>query len=91
MAVGATYTPKYNKNASDYEKLDFLVDSVRNEDEECIKNRLHRMVYEAVNHPLRALYELESSLNYQYTSNGRTRRRPWSPESVGPPVGKFCM
>src|SRR5690606_12846043 len=56
-------------SASEKDKLDFLVDSVRNEDEDCIRLRLHRMVYEAVNHPLRTMYELESSLNYQYTEN----------------------
>lgn len=55
--------------ASERDKLDFLVDSVKNEDEDCIRARLHRMVYEAVNHPLRTMYELESSLNYQYTEN----------------------
>lgn len=56
-------------SASEYEKLDFLVDAVQHEDEDGIRERLHRMVYEAVNHPLRTLYELESSLNYQYTEN----------------------
>lgn len=57
------------KDASEHEKLDFLVDSVKEEDEQCIKTRLHRFVYEAVNDPLRTMYELEASLNYQYTEN----------------------
>ena len=49
--------------------LDFLVDSSRHEDETDIKLRLHRMVYEAVTDPTRVMYEIESSLNYQYTEN----------------------
>ena len=63
MATGATL------QAPRDERLDFLVDSLRKEDEDEVKLRLHRMVYQAVTHPVRMMYELESSINYQYSEN----------------------
>ncbi len=70
MATGSgTKSSDRYRTATDKERLDFLVDSVREEDEEEIKKRLHRMVYEAVTHPVRTMYERESSINYQYTEN----------------------
>lgn len=72
MASGYSTSSKHADpyaHLSDGQKLDFLVQSVRQEDDEEIKKRLHRMVYEAVTHPLRHQYELESSINYQYREN----------------------
>ena len=61
--------PQRRLSAAEKTDLDFLVDSVQKEDEADIKHRLHRMVYEAVTHPVRVMYERESSINYQYTEN----------------------
>lgn len=48
--------------------LDYLVDAGK-EEETDILARLHRMVQQAVVHPVRQNWELESSLNYQYVEN----------------------
>ena len=49
--------------------FDFLVKSVRKEDEDQVRMRLMRYVIEAVCNPIRQQYEKESSLNYQYIEN----------------------
>lgn len=51
------------------EDLDFLVRTIKEEDPLVVKQRLMRMVVEAVCNPIRQQYERESSLNYQYIEN----------------------
>lgn len=57
------------KTAADDRPLDFLVKTIKNEDESLVRDRLHRFVHEAVTHGVRRLYEAEASLNYQYIEN----------------------
>lgn len=49
--------------------LDFLVRTARKGDDHENLLRLQRFVVEATTHPVRAQYEAESSLNYQYIEN----------------------
>lgn len=50
-------------------ELDFLVQSARKGDDAETLQRLQRFVIEAVTHPVRRQYELESSINYRYIEN----------------------
>lgn len=52
-----------------HQELDFLVTTIRQGDERENLQRLQRFVVEAATHPVRTLYEAESSLNYQYIEN----------------------
>ncbi len=55
--------------STDSDSLDYLVRRLTEEPEADIKNRLHRIAYEAHTHPVRQQYEREASLNYQYIEN----------------------
>lgn len=52
-----------------HEPLNFLVEKIRKDEEDSVRQRLHRFIIEAVTSPIRQLYEAEASLNYQYTEN----------------------
>jgi hypothetical protein len=65
MATTTTHFPVTDRNP----ELDFLVTQARQGDDAENLQRLQRFVVEAATHPVRALYEAESSLNYQYIEN----------------------
>ena len=64
MAV-ASYPSTHVTN----ERLDFLVQSAKAEDEDLVILRLHRFLVEAAHAPIRQQYEQEASLNYSYVEN----------------------
>lgn len=57
------------QTSSDRASLDFLVQSVKQEDDELSLRRMHRFILEATTDRLRAQYEIESSLNYRFVEN----------------------
>lgn len=65
--MGYPTTPSSHSTGS--ADLDFLVTSLRTDDQELTLQRLQRFVIEAATHLTRTQYESESSLNYQYIEN----------------------
>jgi hypothetical protein len=61
--------PGFSLNPAQTDNLDFLISSKIKEDEETVKQRLHRFAYESVTHPVNVQYERTASVSYRYIEN----------------------